>query len=245
MIVEKHETLTQHLRDLRVCLIKSVWSIALFTCVAYYYSEFIFDFLRHPAIKYLPNGGLVFTHPMDKFMAHLKIAIFSGVIVAAPFWLYQVWAFIAPGLYQKEKKYAANFIFSGTALFLTGISFCYFLVLPAAFEFLFNFGSSIDKPMITISEYLEFVVQMSLMFGISFELPLVLVMLGITGLVSANFLRKQRRIAWLILAVVSALLTPTPDALSMFMMLIPMIFLFEIAIFLVARVEKKAVTQAV
>jgi sec-independent protein translocase protein TatC len=239
ILVEKHETLTQHLKELRTCLIKSVWAIAIFTCVAYYYSEIIFDFIRHPATPYLTNGGLVFTHPMDKFMAHLKIAVFAGVIGAAPFWLYQIWSFVAPGLYQKEKRYAANFILVGTVLFLTGISFCYFLVLPAAFEFLFNFGGTVDKPMITISEYLEFVVQMSLMFGVSFELPLVLVMLGITGIISAQFLRKQRRVSWMVLAVASAVLTPTPDALSMFMMLIPMVVLFEIAIFFVARFEKK------
>ncbi len=245
MTVEKNESLTQHLKDLRSCLIKSTWAVAIFTCVAYYYSEFIFDFLRNPAIKYLPNGGLVFTHPMDKFMAHLKIAVFTGIIAAAPFWLYQIWSFVAPGLYQKEKKYAANFILSGTLLFLVGVSFSYFLVLPTAFEFLFNFGSTIDKPMITISEYMNFVVQMSLMFGVSFELPLILVMLGITGIVSADFLRKQRRVSWLILAVLSAFLTPTPDALSMFMMLIPMLILFEIAIFLVARVEKKSTDEVV
>ena len=239
MTAEKNETLIEHLRELRTCLIKSAWAIAVGTCIAYYYSEIIFEFLRHPAVKYLPNGGLVFTHPMDKFMAHLKIAVFSGIIGSAPFWLYQIWSFIAPGLYQKEKRYAVNFIVSGTTLFLVGISFCYFLVLPAAFEFLFNFGGSVDKPMITISEYLEFVVQMSLMFGVCFELPLILVMLGILGIVSAEFLRKQRRISYMLLAVASAILTPTPDALSMFMMLIPMIFLFEIAIFLVARFEKK------
>lgn len=239
MTVEKHESLTQHLKDLRGCLIKSVISVLIFACVAYYFSETIFDWLRQPATKYLPNGGLVFTHPMDKFMAHLKIAVFAGIIGAAPFWLYQVWSFVAPGLYQKEKKYAANFIFFGTFLFLTGVSFSYFLVLPTAFEFLFNFGSTIDKPMITISEYMEFVVQMSLMFGVSFELPLILVTLGIMGIVTAAFLRKQRRVAYLILSVLSAFLTPTPDALSMFMMLIPMIFLFEVAIFLVARVEQK------
>lgn len=240
MIVEKHESLTEHLKELRTCLIKSVSFIAIFTVGSYYFSEYLFELLRSPATQYLTNGGLVFTHPMDKFMAHLKISIFSGIIFAAPFWLYQVWSFVAPGLYQKEKKYAANFILAGTLLFLAGVSFSYFLVLPAAFEFLFNFGSSIDKPMITINEYMEFVVHMSLMFGISFELPLILVMLGITGMVTAQFLRKQRRIAWILLALVSAVLTPTPDALSMFMMLIPMTFLFEIAIFLVARVEKKA-----
>ena len=244
MTTEKYESLIDHLRDLRVCLIKSAWAIAIGTCVAYYFSDYIFDFIRHPAVKYLPNGGLVFTHPMDKFMAHLKISVFSGIIGSAPVWLYQIWSFIAPGLYQKEKKYALSFIFSGTFLFLGGAAFCYYLVLPAAFQFLFNFGGDIDKPMITITEYLEFVVQMSLMFGISFELPLILVMLGVTGIVSAEFLRKKRRLLWMVLAIVSAVLTPTPDALSMFMLLIPMILLFEIAIFLVARVEKKSGTAA-
>jgi sec-independent protein translocase protein TatC len=121
---------------------------------------------------------------------------------------------------------------------LLGAAFCYFAVLPPAFEFLFNFGGSVDKPMITITEYLGFVVQMTLMFGVAFQLPLILVLLGLTGVVTAEFLRKQRRISYFLLAVASAILTPTPDALSMFMMLIPMSILFEIAIFLVARVQK-------
>jgi sec-independent protein translocase protein TatC len=244
MAATKNESLTDHLKELRGRLIRSVWFILLFAVGAYYFSDTIFDFLREPAHKYLPNGGLVFTHPTDKFMAHLKIAVFAGISLSCPFWLYQIWAFVAPGLYQKEKKYAATFIMSGSILFLTGVAFCYFLVLPAAFEFLFNFGGSVDKPMITISEYLEFVVQMSIMFGIAFEIPLVIVILGLTGLVQASFLRKKRRICWLVLAVLSALLTPTPDALSMFMMLIPMAFLFEVAIFIVAGFEKRAQEQA-
>jgi sec-independent protein translocase protein TatC len=242
-MMEKSQTLTDHLKELRVRLIRSGWAILIVAAVAYNYSEQLFDILRLPAQKYLPQGGLVFTHPTDKFMAHLKIAIFSGIGLSCPVWLYQLWAFVAPGLYQKEKKYAGLFISSGSFLMMSGIFFCYFMVLPPAFEFLFNFGGSVDKPMITISEYLGFVVQMSLMFGVAFQLPLVLVLLGLAGIVTAQFLRKQRRIAYFILGIASAVLTPTPDALSMFMMLIPMIFLFEIAIFLVAAVEKKSASE--
>jgi sec-independent protein translocase protein TatC len=239
--MEKNQNLNDHLKELRVRLIKSLWAVLIVAAFAYAYSEQLFDYLRLPAQKYLPSGGLVFTHPTDKFMAHLKIAIFSGLGLSCPVWLYQLWAFIAPGLYQKEKKYATLFILSGSLLMLLGISFCYFAVLPPAFEFLFNFGGSVDKPMITITEYLSFVVQMTLMFGVAFQLPLILVLLGISGIVTSQFLRKQRRIAYFLLGVLSAVLTPTPDALSMFMMLIPMIVLFEIAIFLVARVQKDPV----
>lgn len=237
--MEKNQNLTEHLKELRYRLIRSVWAVAITAIIAYAYSEQIFDYLRLPAQKYLPQGGLVFTHPTDKFMAHIKIAVFAGIGLSCPVWLYQLWSFVAPGLYQKEKKYAGLFISSGSLLMLLGITFCYFLVLPPAFEFLFNFGGSVDKPMITITEYLGFVVQMTLMFGVAFQLPLILVLLGLTGIVTAKFLRKQRRIAYFLLGIASAVLTPTPDALSMFMMLIPMVILFEIAIFLVARVEKK------
>jgi sec-independent protein translocase protein TatC len=126
---------------------------------------------------------------------------------------------------------------------LTGVSFAYFLVLPTAFEFLFTFGGSVDKPLITISEYLSFFATMTLVFGASFELPLVLVVLGAIGLVSSQILRQKRRYAILALATLSAVITP-PDVLSMLMLLIPMMFLYEVSILLVRLIETRRSPKA-
>jgi sec-independent protein translocase protein TatC len=236
---EPSQTLIDHLTELRKRLIRSVWCILLGMFASYYYSAEIFDFLRGPIRPYLPDGGLVFTAPTDKFMAHLKISIFSGVLITCPLWMYQLWKFVAPALYAKEKNYAIGFIVSGTTLFVGGVSFAYFLVFPAAFEFLLTFGGSTDKAMITISEYLSFVLWMSAMFGVAFELPLVVVILGMLDLVTQKVLRQKRRFIVVGLAVVSAVLTPTPDAMSMLLMLIPMWVLFEISILLVGFFERK------
>lgn len=231
-------TLVDHLAELRDRLVKSAWAIAICTGVSLAYSEQVFDVVRHPIAAHIPGGGLVFTNPMDKFMAHMKLSMVMGVIFACPIWIYQLWKFVAPGLYSHEKKYSILFIGSGIVLFLTGVSFAYFLVLPTAFHFLFNFGGSVDKPLITISEYLSFFATMILVFGASFELPLVLVILGAIGFISAKLLREKRRYAIVVLAVLSAVITP-PDVLSMLMLLVPLMTLYEISILLVALIEKR------
>ena len=158
--------------------------------------------------------------------------------MACPAWIYQAWMFIAPGLYAHEKKYSLTFVFAGIILFLTGVSFAYFLVLPSAFEFLFSFGGSVDKPLITISEYMSFFATMTLVFGASFELPLILVALGVLGIVSSNTLREKRRYAIVALATIAAVITP-PDVLSMMMLLVPLAGLYEISILVVRVVERK------
>lgn len=239
---EKNQGLIEHLTELRVCLVRSLQIIFVAAIACYTVSEKIFDVIRSPIAPYLPAGGLVFTAPADKFIAHLKISFFSGVILSCPLWLYQVWRFIAPGLYEREKKYATTFIFSGTLLFVMGILFCYFLVLPAAFHFLMDFGGSVDKPMITISEYLSFVLILCVMFGLSFELPLVITMLGLMGLVSAAFLRRNRRYSAVGIAVFAAIVTP-PDLLSMLFLLVPMMVLYEVSILIVASFEKKRIAE--
>ncbi len=227
-----------HLTELRFRLIRSLCACLIGMLACYNFTDKIFDFIRVPIQQYLPAGGLVFTAPADKFIAHLKIAFFGGMILSCPIWIYQIWKFIAPDLYSKEKKYSIGFIFSGSFLFALGIAFAYYLVFPAAFHFLMGYGGDVDKPMITIDQYLSFFVTTSLMFGASFELPLIIIILGMLGIVSSKFLREKRRYAVVAMAVLSGVITP-PDLLSMLMMLVPLVLLYEIGLWSVFFFEKK------
>lgn len=229
--------LTEHLAELRTRIIYSLYGLIVTTALAYNFSEQLFNIVRHPIAKYLPSGGLVYTGPMDKFMAHIKIAIVFGIITSCPFWLYQLWKFIAPGLYRNEKKYAALFISAGSFLFLGGVVFSYLVALPMAFDFLFTFGGDVDKPMITIEQYLGFFNQFCLMFGLAFELPLIMSILGMMGLISQRFLIDKGRYAVMILAVVAAVITP-PDVMSMIIMLVPLIALYYVGVLVVGLIEK-------
>lgn len=234
-----HQPLTEHLRDLRTCIVRSLWGILAASILCYNFSNELFDFIRAPIHKYLPAGGLVFTAPTDKFVAVLKVAFFGGVLMASPWWLYQVWRFVAPGLYLKEKKYALAFISIGTLLFLAGAAFAYYLAAPTAFEFLMTFGGDVDKPMITIDHYLSFFMTFLFVFGFAFELPLLIVILGMMGVVSQQFLREKRRYIIVGMSILAAIVTP-PDVVSMILLLGPLCLLFEISILLVGFFEKKA-----
>ncbi len=229
---EAAETLTSHLEELRTRVINCAYIITLGSILGYIYSDKLFEVIRSPIKPYLPEGGLVFTNPVDKFAAFLRISIFAGLVLTCPLWLYQLWRFVAPGLYAKEKKYSLVFIFFGSLLFLVGLTFAYFLVFPMAFDFLLNFGGTTDKPMITIDEYLSFFTTTSVVFGAMFEMPLVLVILGMMGVLDQKTLRESRRYAIVVLSVVSALVTP-PDVLSMFLLFVPMLLLYELSIILV------------
>ena len=239
----KEQTLVEHLIDLKKCIVNTLLILVLGFLACIYFSEYIFNFIRSPIIPYLDTGGLVFTAPIDKFMAHLKVSFLAGTILTCPFWLFQVWRFIAPGLYQKEKKLAVLFIFFGTVLFLLGVVFVYKIVYPMAFKYLLTFGGDIDKPMITINEYLGFFITTTLLFGLSFEMPLIIVILAMLGIVDEKILKNNRRIAIMIMAVVSAIITP-PDAISMLAMLAPLILLYEISIVIVKNIVTKKTTAA-
>lgn len=241
---DRNMTLIDHLSELRVRLTRSAYAIFAGMLACWGFSENIFDFLRVPIQQYLPQGGLVFTAPMDKFMAHIKISFVVGLLLSAPFWLYQLWSFIAPALYRREKKMAAGFILFGTLQFLMGLAFSYYIVFPMAFKFLMTFGGSVDKPMITIEHYLGFVTRTSLVFGLCFQLPVLISFLGMLGIVSQRFLKEKRRFAVVGIAAVSAVAAP-PDALSMILLLVPMWALYEISIIVVGFFEKrKAIEEA-
>jgi sec-independent protein translocase protein TatC len=232
------QSFIEHLVDLRTCIIRSAWIIIIGFAVCVYFSDKIFDIIRAPIVPYLgPSGGLVFTAPIDKFTSYLKVSFMAGAIITCPAWLYQVWLFVAPGLYKKEKKMAAYFIFFGSLLFAVGVLFVYKIVYPMAFKYLLTFGGTVDKPMITITEYLSFFITTTLIFGLAFEMPLILAVLAAMGVVDDTMLRSKRRVAYMIIAVVAAVITP-PDAISMLSMLGPMILLYEISIIIVGQIVK-------
>lgn len=234
---DRNMTLVEHLGELRFRVTRMAIGIFIATCFCWGFSDHLFNWIRSPIAEYLPSGGLVYTAPIDKFMAHIKVAFVCGVLISAPFWLYQLWCFISPALYRKERKMAAGFVFFGTFQFVLGAAFSYFVVLPMAFKFLMNFGGDIDKPMITIDHYLGFFTQTTLIFGLAFEMPVVISFFGMIGLVSQRFLKEKRRFAVVGISVVSAIVAP-PDALSMILLLVPLWILYEISIIVVGLFEK-------
>tara|TARA_B100001248_G_C27399050_1_gene468330 strand:- start:613 stop:1332 length:720 start_codon:yes stop_codon:yes gene_type:complete len=233
----EEQSLSEHLSDLRKALLWSILFITIGFAASFSQSELIFDFARKPIEPFI-GQGLVFTGVMDKFIAHIKVSILAGIILSSPFWLYQVWNFISPALYKNEKRYAVVFLSVGTLLFLAGCAFVYYLVYPLAFDFLLSFAGQTDSPMITIDKYISFFLTTSLAFGFMFELPLVLTLLGMLGVIDADFLVRYRRYAIVILALGSALVTP-PDVISMAMMMVPMILLYEASVLSVRMFAKK------
>lgn len=240
---EDQQSIFDHLTELRRRLSWSLFFIFLGFLVSWGFSEIIFDFVRAPISPYLNSsgGGLIFTAPMDKFIAHIKVSLLSGVIIASPLWIYQIWMFVSPGLYSNEKKYGIGFMCFGTALFLSGVTFVYSVVFPMAFKFLMAFGGDMDKGFITIDRYLSFFITTTLVFGLAFELPLILTILGMVGVINDQFLIEKRRYALVLLAALSAMFTP-PDVISMFAMMVPMILLYELSIILVKFFQPKQQT---
>ncbi len=235
---EQPQSLTDHLTELRYRIIRIAISVLVMTIVAWNFADRILDKIIQPVRAYVPNGKLVFLSPTDMFGTYIKVAVMAGVILSCPFWIFQLWKFISPGLYAHEKKYSALFIGSGVGLFLLGCSFCYFLVLPAALHFLLTFGSGEGQAMITFTEYLSFFMTMILVFGASFEMPLIIVILALFGIVDQTFLRDKRRYALVILAVIAAIVTP-PDLASMMMLLVPLYILYEASIFVVGLTGRR------
>ena len=233
-------SLKEHLAELRTRLLRSVLGLLPAFIICWFLSDKILSFLRRPLKPFLKdtNGGLIFIAPLDNFVAHLQVAFVSALLFSSPYWLNQLWQFISPGLYKKEKKVFLVFWVFSIVLFLLGISFAYFVVFPLVFSVLMNFGGGIDKPFITIKNYLSFVTRFALVFGIVFEMPLLLIFLCRQGIISPKTLKKYRRQAIVVLSFLSALLTP-PDVLSLFLLLFPLIVLYEGSIYLAFLFQKK------
>jgi sec-independent protein translocase protein TatC len=221
-------SLMEHLDELRRRIIHSAAYLIAGFAVAWIFRIQLLHFLQAPLLKI--GKSLVFTHPMDALNLYLYVALLAGAIIASPFILYQVWLFIAPGLYQKEKRFVIPFMVATVSLFLLGAAFGYFYVLPGAIKILvIQFGHDFT-PMITIEDYSSFFLSIILGLGISFELPILIFFLALFGIVSPRFLWKNIRYAVLAVFIVAAVICPSPDPWTMCIYAIPMLALYVIGI---------------
>jgi sec-independent protein translocase protein TatC len=221
-------SLMEHLDELRRRIIHSAAYLIAGFAVAWIFRIQLLHFLQAPLLKI--GKSLVFTHPMDALNLYLYVALLAGAIIASPFILYQVWLFIAPGLYQKERRFVIPFMAATVSLFLLGAAFGYFYVLPGAIKILvIQFGHDFT-PMITIEDYSSFFLSIILGLGISFELPILIFFLALFGIVSPRFLWKNIRYAVLAVFIVAAVICPSPDPWTMCIYAIPMLALYVIGI---------------
>lgn len=221
---------TAHLEELRTRLITCSIAIGVGFAVAYFFKERIFQILTQPLMKIMQTGDkLIFTGLPEAFFTYLKVALLMGIILATPVLLYQFWLFIAPGLYKKERNLLVPIVFLSTIFFLGGAAFGYFIVFPFGFKFFLGFASDSIRPMPSMKEYLTFATKLLLAFGVVFELPIVITFMARLGIVSVEFLKKNRKYALLLFFVFSAILTP-PDVITQLMMAFPLMILYEISI---------------
>lgn len=231
---------TAHLAELRTRLIRSFIAVAIGFLVSYAYVEQIFEFLMRPMLQAMPPGSpIVFTSLTEGFFTYFKLALTSGVCLAFPVILYQLWRFIAPGLLEHERRYALPFAVSVTAFFVMGAAFCYYLVFPSIFRFLMSFSSDILKPMPSMKEYLSFSSKMLITFGLIFEYPPIVFFLAKVGLLKGTWLAKQRRYAIILIFILAAVLSP-PDVVSQILMALPMMVLYEMGIIIAKVFGKKS-----
>jgi len=222
-----------HLEELRKRLVYSIAAVGVGFFACWWKVEYIYDIMQRPIMDVLKANGmsekLVYLNPTEPFNLYLKIAALAGLFLTSPFVLYQVWMFISPGLYRNEKRYVVPFMVSTIALFITGGYFGYKIVYPRALEFLIHFGRQF-QPMITIGEYTSLFLSIILGMGLIFEMPILIFFLALMGIVTAGFMWKNFRYAILIIFVIAAIVTPTPDILNMCIFAAPMIFLYLFSI---------------
>jgi sec-independent protein translocase protein TatC len=230
--------LTEHLQELRWRLIKSLLAIAAGFIACYNFADSLFDFLTRPLLALnVANGApadavrLIGTGLVEAFFTKLKVSFIAGIFLASPVILYQIWQFVAPGLYDNEKRYALPFVLFGTLFFITGAGFCYWGVLPVGYRFFMEQYATIQvDPQIRISEYLSFTARMLLAFGVTFELPVAVFFLARFGFVTHRMMLRYARYAILVIFIVAAMLTPGPDVASQLLMATPLLILYALSI---------------
>ncbi len=220
----------EHLGELRKRIMWSLIAVIVGLAVALNFTDRLMKFVRRPFEVAAPGQKLVFLTPTEAFWVYMKVALIAGMVLALPVVLYQIWAFIAPGLHAHEKRYAVPFVIIGSVFFLLGASFAQFVVIPFAMRFLVSFPGPDLAPMISIGSYVDFVLKFTLAFGAVFELPVIITLASRMGLITPQFLAKNRKYAILVNFIIAAVLTPTPDVFNQTLMAGPLIVLYELGI---------------
>jgi sec-independent protein translocase protein TatC len=233
-----------HLIELRKRLINALLGIGIGMMIGLAFSKQGLAYVVRPMIQALRNShldpNLYYTHPAGYVMLYINFGLYLGIALAMPWVLYQVWLFVAPGLYKHERKAVASFIVSATVLFLCGVAFAYFVMLPRVLTFVVEFSNSGPiKPWIDINEYFSMTLIVLLGLGVIFELPVVVFILSMFGIVTPKFMLKNFRYAMLIIAVVAAIVTPTPDAMTMLIFMAPMVGLYFLSVLVSYMVVRK------
>jgi len=231
-----------HLRDLRVRIVRALLGVLVGMVAVAAFVDPIFEWLMQPVHAALPEGlKLVFLNPIEPLMVYLKVAMYGGVFVAMPWVLYQLWQFVAPGLYKREKRVVIPFLLSGTLLFFAGAAFCRYVVMPPAFPAMLGIANSATlSPMLSMSATLGIVLAMLLGFGVVFEVPVIIAFLAMIGVVDAAGLARYRRVAIVVNTIAAAIITPTGDPFNLALMAVPMILFYEIGIVAARILGKKA-----
>lgn len=233
-------SLLAHLEELRKRILRALAAIVVAFLGCWAFADPIFQFLARPIYKFLPEGTrLTFLGVTDPFVLYIKVAGLAGIFVASPIVLYQVWRFVAPGLYKNEKLQSVPFVLAGTFFFLAGGAFAYFVAFPFAVEFLLSMGQEFD-PMITIERYFGFLLTVILGLGLMFEVPILIFLLARLGVVTPGFLMRHFRWAVLIIFIAAAILTPTPDIINLCIFALPTIALYLLGVAAAAVVTPKS-----
>jgi sec-independent protein translocase protein TatC len=235
-------SLADHLRELRGRLLRSLLAIAIAGAVSFAFFDPIWKILQRPYCEVHQKHGLALTQPVkgcgagplvfnsvfDPILWHFKVALIVGLVIASPVWLYQLWAFVTPGLQRKERRYSLAFVAAAVPLFLAGATIAYF-VMSTGLQVLLNFAPRNTVSLISIDHYLSYALAMLLIFGASFDIPLLIVMLNMVGVLSYNRLKKNRRLSIFLSFVFAAVATPSGDPFTMLALALPLVVLLEVA----------------
>lgn len=224
--------LTGHLAELRKRILYSLAAVLAGTVICLFFIQNLISLLTAPA------GHLYFARPAEVFVIYMKTALIAGFILASPVVFFQFWRFILPAMTDREKTWTLFFVPLSVSLFLGGIAFSYFLVMPQSLHFLMAFGGENFTPLLSMESYLEFVILMILPFGVMFNLPLLMMALALAGLVKEKTLKRGRKFVILAAFILAAVITPTPDILTQSLLALPAVFLYEISLHIIGMMER-------